>query len=63
MDDLLDLFSRLNGVMFEGLVQPVLFANGWVNLAEDAYTACEWFLLGLLFQYFSVFLLLQDKLM
>jgi len=48
MDDLLDLFSRLNDVMFEGLVQPVLFANGWVNLAEDAYTACEWFLLGLL---------------
>ena len=48
MDDLLDLFSRLNDVMFEGLVQPVLFANGWVNLAEEAYTACEWFLLGLL---------------
>jgi len=48
MDYLLDLFAKLNAVLFEGLIQPFLFANGWANLSEEAYTASEWFLLGLL---------------
>jgi len=48
MDYLMDTFEKLNGLIFEGLIQPLLFACGWVNLAEDAYTASEWFLLGLL---------------
>ena len=43
MDYLLDLFAKLNAVLFEGLIQPFLFANGWANLSEEAYTASEWF--------------------
>ncbi len=48
MDHLLDLFSKLNDLLFENVVQPVLFNNGWASLSEDAYTASEWFLLGIL---------------
>ncbi len=47
MDYLLDLFSHLHNLLFEGAIQPFLFAHGWVNLTEEAYSACEWFLWGL----------------
>ena len=48
MDHLINAFEKLNGLLFEGWLQPLLFELGCVNLAEDAYMASEWFLLGIL---------------
>jgi sterol desaturase/sphingolipid hydroxylase (fatty acid hydroxylase superfamily) len=48
MDWLLDLFGRAQQALFEGAVQPVLFAAGYGNLLEDAFDATGWLLVGLL---------------
>jgi len=48
MDWLLDLFARAQQWLFEGLVQPLLFAAGQGNLLEDAFDATGWLLVGLL---------------
>ncbi|WP_295637515.1 sterol desaturase family protein [uncultured Methylibium sp.] len=48
MDSLIDLFGRAQQVLFESLVQPLLFAAGLGNLLEDGYDATGWLLVGLL---------------
>lgn len=48
MDSLLDLFGRAQQALFEGVVQPLLFAAGYGNLLEDAFDATGWLLVGLL---------------
>jgi sterol desaturase/sphingolipid hydroxylase (fatty acid hydroxylase superfamily) len=42
------LFAALHGALFENLVQPLLFVLGLMHLAEPAFDAVEWFLIGLL---------------
>jgi sterol desaturase/sphingolipid hydroxylase (fatty acid hydroxylase superfamily) len=42
------LFASVHGALFENLVQPLLFALGLMHLAEPAFDAVEWFLIGLL---------------
>jgi len=42
------LFASAHGALFENLVQPLLFALGLMHLAEPAFDAVEWFLIGLL---------------
>jgi sterol desaturase/sphingolipid hydroxylase (fatty acid hydroxylase superfamily) len=41
-------FDAAQTVLFEAAVQPVIYQMGWMAHLEDAYTATEWFLLGLL---------------
>lgn len=47
MDALIDLFGRAQQALFEGAVQPLLFAAGLGNLLEDGYDATGWLLVGL----------------
>ena len=44
----MDWFSQVQQALFEGLVQPVLFAAGLGNLLEDGFIATGWLLVGLL---------------
>ncbi len=48
METLIDLFGRAQQALFEGVVQPLLFAAGLGNLLEDGYDATGWLLVGLL---------------
>ena len=48
MTALLDLFYALHQALFEGAVQPLLFAAGMGNLLEDGYIATGWLLVGVL---------------
>ena len=48
MSGLSDLFHAAQQVIFEGAVQPLLFAAGMGNLLEDGYIATGWLLVGLL---------------
>jgi sterol desaturase/sphingolipid hydroxylase (fatty acid hydroxylase superfamily) len=48
MDSLETWFSAAQQWLFEGAVQPVLFALGLGNLLEDGYAATAWFLVGLI---------------
>lgn len=41
-----DAFSELQQVLFESVVQPLVFEAGLGNLVEDAYDATGWLLLG-----------------
>ena len=41
-------FAELQQALFEGVVQPVLFAAGMGNLLEDGFVATGWLLVGLL---------------
>ncbi|HZE91420.1 MAG TPA: sterol desaturase family protein [Rhizobacter sp.] len=43
-----DAFGRVQQALFEGVVQPLVYALGWGNLVEDAYDASGWLLAGLL---------------
>ena len=45
---LIDLFDATHTWLFEAVVQPVVYATGIMAYQEDAYTATEWFLLGLI---------------
>jgi len=48
MDWLANTFSRVQAWLFEGLVEPVMFALGIGNFLEDAYAATAWFLVGMI---------------
>jgi sterol desaturase/sphingolipid hydroxylase (fatty acid hydroxylase superfamily) len=48
MDSFEAWFSAAQQWLFEGAVQPVLFALGLGNLLEDGYAATAWFLVGLI---------------
>ena len=48
MDWLANTFSGVQAWLFEGLVEPVMFALGIGNLLEDAYAATAWFLVGMI---------------
>lgn len=41
-------FDAVQTVLFEHVVQPIIFKMGWMAFLEDAYAATEWFLLGIL---------------
>ena len=47
-DTLTSWFGQAQQALYEGAVQPVLFAAGMANLMEDAYEATGWLLIGLL---------------
>ena len=47
MNSPLDLFHAAQQMLFEGAVQPLLFAAGQGNLLEDGYVATGWLLVGL----------------
>ncbi|NEX61162.1 sterol desaturase family protein [Noviherbaspirillum galbum] len=44
---LVNVFGDAQGWLFEAVVQPVLFHAGLGDLAEEAFTGTEWFLLGI----------------
>ncbi len=48
MDALINTFNDLQQWLFEGLVQPLVFAMGLGNRLEDAYSGTGWLLVGLL---------------
>lgn len=48
MDSIQALFGSAQQWLFEGLVQPLLFALGLASLVEDGYDATGWLLVGLL---------------
>jgi sterol desaturase/sphingolipid hydroxylase (fatty acid hydroxylase superfamily) len=41
-------FYELQAWLFQSMVQPFLHAVGWGDIAEEAFTGTEWFLVGLL---------------
>lgn len=43
-----DAFSQAQQVLFESVVQPLIFALGLGGLVEDGFAATGWFLVGLL---------------
>ena len=48
MDALLDLFSLVQGWLFETLVQPAMFALGVAGFLDQGYAGTGWFLVGLM---------------
>ena len=54
MDTLAELFAQLHAWLFENAVQPVLFEIGLIGYAEDAFSAVEYALYGII----EIFLLL-----
>lgn len=58
LETLQHLFDTAQTALFEALVQPVVYQMGWMAHLEDAYTATEWFLLGLL-QVVGLYLVLR----
>lgn len=48
IESAVNAFNAAHTWIFEGAVQPVLYAAGWMAHQEDAYEATEWFLLGLI---------------
>lgn len=48
MNALTEAFGSAQQQLFEGLVQPLVFALGLGNLLEDAFVATGWLLVGLL---------------
>jgi sterol desaturase/sphingolipid hydroxylase (fatty acid hydroxylase superfamily) len=45
---LVEWFSDAQAWLFQALVQPALFAAGLGDIAEEAFTGTEWFLIGVL---------------
>jgi sterol desaturase/sphingolipid hydroxylase (fatty acid hydroxylase superfamily) len=43
-----DAFDQLQQVVYEGLVQPLMYALGMANLLEDGFTATGWLLVGVI---------------
>lgn len=41
------MIGWLQQMLFEYIVQPVLFGMGWTSLAEELFDLCEWFVLGM----------------
>jgi sterol desaturase/sphingolipid hydroxylase (fatty acid hydroxylase superfamily) len=58
MSYLIDAFATLQALIFESLVLPSMYALGFMDLAEPAFEATEFVLLGLL-QIAAVYLLLR----
>lgn len=48
MNMLTDWFFNAQGWLFQSLVEPFLYVTGLGDVAEDAFTGTEWFLIGLL---------------
>jgi sterol desaturase/sphingolipid hydroxylase (fatty acid hydroxylase superfamily) len=48
MDWFVTAFSELQGGLYEGLLQPLLFKLGLAGFLEDGYAATGWLLVGLL---------------
>ena len=48
MDVLIELFSQVQGWLFETAVQPAMFTLGAASFLEDGYAGTGWFLVGLL---------------
>ena len=48
MEALMDLFATGQQLLFEGVVQPLVFALGLGARLEDAFTATGWLLVGLI---------------
>lgn len=48
LDFLTDAFGRLQSLIFEQVVQPLLFGTPLMFYNEEAYDAIEWFLIGVL---------------
>ena len=48
MEAFAELFTNVQSALFEGVVQPLAFALGLGSRLEEAFTATEWFLVGLL---------------
>lgn len=48
MDAFAELFTNVQSALFEGVVQPLAFALGLGSRLEEAFTATEWLLVGLL---------------
>jgi sterol desaturase/sphingolipid hydroxylase (fatty acid hydroxylase superfamily) len=48
MDWIEEVFSTAQHWLFEGVVQPLMFAGGLGNLLEDGFAATGWLLVGLL---------------
>lgn len=44
---LLDLLGQAQGWLFESAVQPLLYASGMGDIAEEAFEGTEWLLIGL----------------
>lgn len=47
LNSLADAFSAAQQWLFEGAIQPLLYATGMGNLVEDGYDATAWLLAGL----------------
>jgi len=48
MDALINLFADAQQALFEGVLQPLMFAMGLGNLLADGYRATGWLLVGLI---------------
>ena len=48
MDALINLFADAQQALFEGVLQPLMFALGLGNLLADGYRATGWLLVGLI---------------
>lgn len=48
LDSLIHLFTLVQTLIHEQLVQPLLFEAGWMHWSEMAFDALEWVLIGLL---------------
>ena len=48
METLSSSFTSVQQTLFEGVVQPLLYALGAASLLEDAYVATGWWLVGML---------------
>ncbi len=48
MDWFISVFSDVQGLLFEAVLQPLMFGLGLGNFLEDGYTATGWLLVGLL---------------
>ncbi len=58
IDALSAAFDATHTWLFETLVQPVVYAMGWMVFQEDAYVATEWLLLGVI-QMVGLFVVLR----
>jgi sterol desaturase/sphingolipid hydroxylase (fatty acid hydroxylase superfamily) len=47
MDTLTDWFFNVQGWLFQSLLEPLLHVAGLDDVAEEAFTGTEWFLIGL----------------
>jgi len=46
LEQIQEAYSSLHGMLYAHVVEPILFAMGWMAWAEDVFDGTEWFLLG-----------------